>query len=203
MSEEIPEVIPHSIEPGALARARQITSDPADTPVHHTTIDADQRFESVVPATGLDPAYQWFCLGLAYCLIKIDRSLFEVFQAAGNLSIPIKTHRADRSIIDIPASNYEVNPWSAMIQGIPREHGRNFIDFIASYKFDRKDTGHQWCCNFQELRCADPLASEASRAAVNIWFALPRNMTTGRQITILRPPGLLLDRPVFGVTLDQ
>jgi hypothetical protein len=202
MPDGFPETIPHTIEAGALERAKQVTSAPAGEPVHHTTIDAEKRFESITPATGLDPDLQWYCLGLAYCLIKIDRSLFEVFQAAGNLSMPIQTHQADHPIMQIPGVNLVGNPWSGIVQGIPPRHGAAFREFVSSYQFNRIDTGDQWCCTFQDIRSGDPMVS-GERRGVNIWYALPHNLTTKRRIALLREPGLMLADPILGVVSDD
>src|SRR5690348_9484616 len=103
------EPLPHSIEPGAVAQAKKVLHDPVGVPVHHTTIDAEERHENPEPTSGLAPGYTWFCLGLAYCLIRIDRSLFEVFQAAKNKTLPVRTHRADQAISAVNGSNYELN----------------------------------------------------------------------------------------------
>ncbi len=147
-------------------------------PVHRHAIDVEANTEQVVPAAELRGDYTWFILGLAYCMIKIDRSLIEAYRSALGKSVPVLTHRADRPLTSMEGSQaYDSNPWSGTIQGIPREHARDFIDYAASFEFLRKDTGHSWICNFQEVNLADPFGGVR---LVPTWVALPCNTTLKR-----------------------
>ncbi len=189
---------PSEFDPAELSRIRQVIADPAGQPVHHTTIDVDKRYEIPTSATELDPTYRWFFLGFAYCLIKIDRSLFEVFQAAAGRSIPIKTHRAEQPIGLVRGADFARNQWAYFIQGIPGSVADTFIDFVASYEFKRADTKERWCCNFKEVRIADPLVLTAKRG-VPVMFALPSNLSRLRRLDLLGGQSLLLETPTFGV----
>ncbi len=174
-------------------------ADPVGVPVHHTKIEAAKRYETVEPATSLSEEFSWFFLGLAYCVIKIDRSLFEVYQSAGGISVPIKSHRADHPIASVQgADEFDRNPWSGTIQGISHFHARPFMDFISSYEFARKDTGDNWRCTFQQVRITDPLVTGEKRP-VDCWFALPVNLTKKRYVRLNNTPGIFLSKPIFGM----
>ena len=206
-----------------------IMRDPEGEPVRHTKIDAEQRHEEVTPAAGLDPSYAWFFMGFAYTLIPgLDRSLFEVYQAAGNTTVPVRTHRAAVAhIADVvrpdPDSrdpdptrrvkpvSFHANPWAWLIQGIPLDHVDTFKAFVASYRFKALPGGtasaeltrpgeQLWLIDWIQFRIADPMtpAGLPSRG-VDVHFALPVNETTKRGLQLQNAPGLLLRRPGFMV----
>ncbi len=178
--------------------ARAIREDPANTPIHHTKIDADQKYESIVPATRLADGYTWFVLGFAYCLVKVDRSLFEVYQAAGNITISVKSHRAEKPLFRILGSDMAMgNPWAYTIQGIPTAHAKPFIDFISSFRLTRQ--ANDWCCNFEEINILDPFSAE--RHVVSTWFALPGNIDRQRRVSLANgATRLRLETPIFGMS---
>lgn len=178
---------------------QRVISDPVGQPVHRTQIDAEKRHEEATPAYELSSEYQWYYLGFAYCLIKVDRSLFEVFQAAGDLSIPVKTHRSDKPLVQVAGADFAKNPWAYIIQGIPVSIAPTFTDFVASYQFRKIDTGDSWCCHFQPVRIADPFF-QGFRRGVDVMVALPANLTKKRRFCLLSEQTLLLETPTFGPT---
>lgn len=171
------------------------TEDPEDTPVHHGEITAERRHEEPTPATSLDPDWAWFFLGLAYSLIGVDRSLFEVYQAAGDFTIPVRTHRSDEPLIAIKGVDFRNNPWAYIIQGIPHDHAVRFRQFAESYRF--QSPAGVWCVRHVDTRIADPF--KTPRVGADIAVAAPLNLQTGRGIGIVTPAGLALQTPVFGV----
>jgi hypothetical protein len=180
-------------DPDELRAMVETFNAPHGVPAHSTQIDAEQRHEELEPGRPLDPELTWFSLGLAYSLIKIDRSLFEVYQAAGNFTIPVRSYQAAEPIISAPGSEYHTNPWIAIVQGIPASHRRPFIDFVASYLFSRGATKYR--CGFQEIRVRDPFAE----SGVPVWFALPDNTTARRRVVVAQSSGLWLTPPVMKV----
>ncbi len=136
-----------------------------------------------MPSNGLDGEHEWFILGLAYCMIKIDTSLIEAYRDALGQSLKIKSHLAPRPLLYVQGSDsWERNPWAGTIQGIPAEHARSFIDFAATHVFRRNDTGHDWLCNFRQVTLWDPFTPYGHE--VKVWVALPRNTTLRREIRL-------------------
>jgi hypothetical protein len=145
--------------------------------VGHSRVEADQRFEEGEYVRWLDDSLTWIHLGFAYVLIRIDRSLFEVFNAsalAGD-QLQVRTVRTEGTVASINGGDYGANPWGHVLQGVPKDRAKAFIDFVASYRFVRKGPPEvQYLCNFQEVQCADPSVPDAnSPRRIPIWFALP------------------------------
>lgn len=186
------------------AVAKEVDARPYGTVLAHSRVEADQRFEEGQERRRLDPDLTWIHLGFAYVMIGIDRSLFEVFNAAAPAGeqLTVKTVTTPGPVASVIGAEYHRNPWSRMVQGIPADKARAFIDFVASYRFDRKATGVTYWCNFQEVTCADPTEPEASPLIkVPIWFALPARRErglawAGAQLNPVAPP-------LFGMTRRQ
>lgn len=145
--------------------------------IGHSRIEADKRFEEGEYVRWLDDSLTWIHLGFAYVLIRIDRSLFEAFNAsalAGD-QIQVRTVRTEGQVAAIHGGDYGSNPWSHVLQGVPKERAKAFIDFVASYRFVRKGPPDvQYLCNFQEIQCADPSVPDARPGRrLPIWFAMP------------------------------
>ncbi len=180
-------------------RIKQVISDPVGVPVHHTTVDAEKRHETPTSASELASEFKWFYLGFAYCLIKVDRSLLEVFQSAANKTIPVRTHKSPTPIVKVQGADFAKNPWAYIIQGIPANLAQTFADFVASYQFNRTDTGDKWRCTFQDVRIADPFFTTYKRG-VDVMVALPVNTSAKRRFNLISEPSLFLETPVFGAT---
>jgi hypothetical protein len=174
-------------------------ADPEDTPIHHGEVRAAKRYEEVTSAGSLDADFAWFVMGLAYTLIPgLDRSLIEVYQAAGDLTIPVRTHRAEAPILAVRGAAFERNPWAYVVQGIPAEHAGKFRGFVGSYHFQQTAPAEAvWRLGWETLRVKDPLRDDVR--GVEVSFALPHNTTTGRRVALVQAPGLMLLPPVFGV----
>lgn len=185
-------------EPFDDSRLRNVVKAPVGEPVNHTKILADHRFEQPQSFTGFSAEYTWFFLGFAYTLIKIDRSLFEVYQSFANETVPVRTFQADRYFLQVPqAPNFKLNQNAYIIQGIPSEYAERFVAFVESYVFDRKDTNEAWRCQFGTTLVPDPFALVVMPLPLTI--AYPVNTTKKRYWTMTKPPGPHLGSPEFGV----
>lgn len=174
----LPKIQPTEFSPAEMARLRGIGTKPAGIVSGVARMDAEKRFEELEAGQPLSSDYAWFCLGLAYCMVKIDRSLFEVFQSAGNRSFALKTHRADSALCTVDKASYHTNPWSATVQGLPRNLGQTFADFVSSYEFVRKDTGDTWKVEWLSAPVHDPFVAGH---VVDIHYAMPVNVTKKRK----------------------
>ncbi len=192
------DIKPTVIEAGHLDRIQRVAADPAGVPVHRTTIDAERRPEVFTAATSLDPAFSWFYLGFAYVFIRIELSLLEMYQASGNRTIRVLSHRAENPVVGFSTPAFCQNPWAYVLQGIPHEHADSFCGYAASYHFKcSAPAPKSFSLDFIEARAPDPFRQE--KAAVPIRYALPRNLLNGRQVAMIQEPGLLLDRPMFAM----
>ena len=129
-----------------------------------------------------------------YTLIKgVDRSLFEVFRAAGG-NPHTQTHQADFPLMEVAGARYENNPWSGIVQGIPHHLSAKFEAFVSSYRFKKgspeiHDPANDvvWRVDWQPTRIADPFSS--ARVGVLVKIAMPVNLTTGRCAAHGQGPG--------------
>jgi hypothetical protein len=211
MSSELPgdhglppnfEPIPHFVDPLDQQHLQDVLKDPIGVPVHHRKIDVEKRFEAITSASSLPGDYTWFLLGLAYCLIKVDRSLIEAFQSAMGKNVPLLTHQSAHPLVYMRGSDaWSRNPWSGIVQGIPHEHAQAFVDYVVSFKFHKADTGEDWCCGFQETQIMDPflVTTRVALPVVNLWVATPQNLTLGRRVSQATPM-VNGNPPVFGIT---
>lgn len=178
----LPKIQPTEFSVAEMARLQGINRKPAGLISGTAKMDAERRFEELEPGRSLSSDYAWFCLGLAYCLVKIDRSLFEVFQAAGNQSFQLKTYRADKALCHIDRAKYHENPWSATVQGLPHNLAVQFSDFVSSYDFVRKDTGDTWKVEWISAQMNDPFHESH---LVDIHYAMPVNVTKRRKFMMI------------------
>jgi hypothetical protein len=187
-------------------RIKQVNADPVGIPLHHTKIDAEQCFEDTTTTVlGLDGSRSWMFLGFAYALIRgLDRSLFELYAAAGGVTLDVVTVQLDKPVCGLTDA-FNQNPWAYKVQGVPQALGSSIIDFLSSYRFHlraQEDSRRKmnpelnYCLNWTQLRVADPTVPGEKRP-VSIWFALPVNLTAKRAVVLDEGPGLFLNPPVF------
>jgi hypothetical protein len=180
----------HDTLDGFRPVVRGINAGKPGTTLGHSQILADKRFEDGQQSRWLDESLTWVHLGLAYVLIRIDRSLIEVFNAsafAGD-QMEVRTVRAEGPVAEVVGGDYSANPWGYIVQGLPAAKAKAFIDFVASYKFVRRgeDRTVEYWCNFQEIECNDPTAPDANPPRkVKVWFALPARQH--RQMAYMGP----------------
>lgn len=174
----LPKIQPTEFSVAEMTRLQGISAKPAGIISGSAKMDADKRFEEIEPGRPLSSDYAWFCLGLAYCMVKIDRSLMEVFQSAGNQTFQLRTYRADTALCVVDKAAYHTNPWSATIQGLPRNLGQKFADFVSTYEFIRKDTGDHWNVRWLSTQIRDPFMNGH---LVDVHYAMPVNITKKRK----------------------
>lgn len=190
----------------SLDTADKVLRDPEGVPVHHHPIGGERRHDAPTAATGLDPDFEWFFLGLVYANIAgIDRSLFEIYKAAGDIRLEVRTHRASDSIIDVANSSFHTNPNSGCIQGIPKEHAAPFKEYMASWRFRYSakpgliyggpEKAQLWRVDWAQIYIADPLARTKVPVLVNV--GLPFDLLRSRGFLIVKSPGLALNKALF------
>ncbi len=193
---------PAFLDPQQAKAATELLRRPSNVPRGHT--DAGQvkaaHREDLNPApTSLAPEYTWIFPGLAYCMIGLDRSLFDLYAAAMGTAIPVRTHRADKTLFDFRGADVSGNPWFATIQGIPHSVAPDFLGFVSTFEF-RNTSGPQatsWFVEPARTRIADPFVSKP--LGVDVTILLPGCLTTRRAVVILDPAGLHLAKPVLGI----
>ena len=190
-----------------MERLLKTNADKVGTPVHHSEIDVDDRFEDTsVVVRGLEPNRTWIFLGFVYSLIPgIQHSLFERYNASvkvGEPTVDVKTVQLENPICYI-SEGFRTNPWAYKVQGIRQSFSQRVIDFMASFRFHRNaEDGFpevDYRIDFEEVRMADPTITDSKRA-VSVFFGKPVNLTTKRTVAMLEAPGLLLRPPKFHMT---
>jgi hypothetical protein len=170
-----------------ISEARAVDRRVQGTVLGHSTVEAAKRFEDQHrPVRELDPGLAWIHLGLAYVMIRIDRSLFEVFNAAAEAGRHINPVNVETPgpVAHVNGAEYHRNPWSRILQGVPKDRIREFVDFAASYRFVRRlpdGTEKSYWCNFKELECLDFISEAQEPPRVSIYYALPAQ--PGRALT--------------------
>ena len=195
---------PRITNPEEAAAAERILRERPGEPKGHEKLDElrPAHSEELSPAPSrLDPELRWFFPALAYSMMGMDRSLFELFSWAAQAAVRVSSHRADQPIADFAGADVSANPWFYTVQGIGREQADEFISYVETYRFDDPNRRLNWQLSFQELRVADPFVAD-SRVGTYLTFLLPECLTSGRRTSVVRPAGLLLDRPLLGIRTE-
>lgn len=185
---------PTITNPEEAAQAAAILASPTGKPkgfVDKKDVQPASR-EQVEPSpTYLGSDYAWHVLGMAYWVVGLDRSAFDLFATALNKSVPVKTYRAESPIFTVQGTDGDP-VWSRIVQGIDHTLNPLFVEHLESYEFRRP----QGVCSVraETMRVADPFAAEKRGVTVTIW--LPYK--PGRAAQIIRPAGLTLETPVIG-----
>ncbi len=145
----------------------------------------------------LDPEKRWFFPALAYCMVGLDRSLFALFESQLCAEVRVTTYKTPSPVSLLTNVDVSDQPWFHLVQGIDRGMGQAFVDFIETFRFRGKD--EEWSLGSRLTRIADPFAEGDERVGHEVVFLLPVNLTQGRQVAMVRPPGLHLATPVLGV----
>lgn len=193
---------PAFIDPVQAKASTELLRRPSNVPRGH--VDATEtraaHREDLTPApSALSPDFVWFFPGLAYCMIGLDRSLFDLYTAAVNRTIQVRTHRADKPIFQFRGADVTANPWFATVQGVPPDVADDFIGFVSSFEF-RNPRGPQptsWFVEPVKTRIADPFVATPTGADITI--LLPGCLTTRRAVVIAEPAGLRLGTPVLSI----
>jgi len=193
---------PAFIDPQQAKAATELLRRPSNVPRGHTDagqVKAAQREDLHATPASLAPEYVWIFPGLAYCMIGLDRSLFDLYAAATGITIAVRTHRADKTLFDFRGADVSGNPWFATIQGVPQSVAADFLGFVSTFEF-RNTSGPQavsWFVEPVRTRIADPFVSKP--LGVDVTILLPGCLTTRRAVVIAESAGIHLAKPVLGI----
>lgn len=207
MSEDLSwtEKPPRILNPEEAEEAGRILSrKPGEPRGHEKLADLKQAHrEELSPSpSGLDPDLSWFFPGLAYCLMGMDRSLFELFSHGMGKPVPVTTYRADSPLVDFQSVDVSGNPWFYTLQGIPQDQGPGFSDYIQTFQFNDRANYVSWELTVAEIRLADPFRSESTRTGVDCSVLLPA-CSNGRRVVLSQLPGLALNRPCLAIVSGE
>lgn len=152
----------------------------------------------------LDPELVWFFPALAYCMVGMDRSLFELFSWAAKRSIKVVTHQADKPVALFEGADISDNRWFYTLQGIERGIVDEFSGYIETYQFNDKQRELQWRLIAHKLRIRDPFAFAKTgvHQGADAVVLLPECLTTRRCVIPVQEPGLRLDQLKLGMALS-
>jgi hypothetical protein len=175
------------VDPKDVEQLHRTLAVPEDQPFRYQKIEVEKRFEEfdALP-NSLNPEMGWFILGLAYCMIRIDRSLMEAYRYSLGHSFVLSTYQVGRPLLAVNGSTaWAENEWSGIIQGVEPTHVQSLIDYLESYQFNRHDTKHCWRIRFKSTTIVDPFASGDRK--VRAYIALPQNITQQRGMIVASP----------------
>lgn len=184
-------------------RAQQILSRESGVPRGHESLQQLKLVhrEEFSPAPAqLDDQQAWFINGLAYCMMGLDRSLFELFSHGLHAAVPVVTYRTDAPLALFDGVDVSQNQWFYTIQGISPDQARDFVDYIETFRFDDPRRTVSWHLAVHTIRIADPFYVEGGmRRGVYARLVLPGCITTKRRVVVRVPPGLTLNTPVLAL----
>lgn len=186
--------------PSQAQEAHRVLAREHSTPRGHRDLRGLRQSvrEEVAPnPRRLDADQRWFFPGLAYCMVGVDRSLFALFEDQLKAAVRVTTHRTGTPVSLLMNTDVSDRPWFHTLQGIDRDLGQTFVDFIETFRF--RDQKSEWALTSRLTRIADPFVSGDEREAHEVVFLLPVNLTLGLQVCMIHPPGLHLATPVLGV----
>jgi len=152
------------------------------------------------PPKALNPDLVWFFPGLAYCMIGLDRSMFDMYASNINDEVNVTTYRANKPIVLFDGADISANSWFYTIQGIAPTIGQSFIDFIETFQFRDALKSLEWAISVKTVRVADPFVT-GKVEGVWLQLALPRCLTSNRHVTVTGEPGLQLNDLRLGVSM--
>jgi hypothetical protein len=201
-----PDAPPELLDAEAALAATSLVKRPANVPKGSAPLTelVGTHAETVEAAPNrLDPELTWFVPGLAYCMMGLDRSLFELYAWASSRTVPVKTYRTQTPLCLFTGVDISANPWFHTVQGISSDVARVLIEYIASFEFRRGQVEPKqvWALVPEKLRIRDPFVS-ARTQGVNVIAWLPHCRTTGRRVVCTEPAGLQLSTPVLGIRRD-
>lgn len=151
----------------------------------------------------LDPERAWFFTALAYCMVGMDRSLFELYAQHLDQPVDVITYRPqDKPIALFDGADIRSNPWFYTIQGIPHELAMGFIDYIESFKFNDQTRSLEWVLGAHHTRLADPLVTD-QRVGASVYLLLPECLSSRRRVVVTQEPGLKLDELCLGIQVRE
>lgn len=184
-------------DPDEAQVARDILDRETGVPRGHTDLKelkSIQREEKDATPNRLDSDKVFFIPCLAYCMMGLDRSVFDLYSWASDSTLDVVTYQAPRPLFNFDGVDVSENPWFYMIQGIDHDLATPFSDYIESYEFRSQAHGISWALDATLTRIADPFVKGEEREGVNVIILLPR-CSDGRYVG-LTPGGLHLKTPV-------
>jgi len=196
---------PPAIEnPDEARQAQEILSRESGVPRGHETAE-DLRPAHVEnlepPPKQLSKEQAWFFPALAYCMLGMDRSLFELYAKHLDEEIPVTTYRSEKPISLFDGADITTNPWFYTVQGIPPETAVGFAEFIQTFQFNDPLRKLEWALHIHDTRIADPFLKE--RTGVSVTLLLPECLTSRRVAVVTRESGLRLDPLHLGLRIRE
>lgn len=194
---------PPTIEnPEEAAKAQEILSREPGVPRGHADLSEvkpahTEEIES--PPHRLDDEVAWCFPACAYCMVGLDRSLFELYSWHKQAAVPVTSYRTDKPIAQLEGVDISRNPWFHTIQGIDMADANLFREYIESYEFRDHKSNLSWRLHFRPVRIADPFFDSDVKISVAVYLLLPECITTKRRVVITREPGLALQELRLGV----
>lgn len=192
---------PLYLDPSEAANANKLLTRKTGEEFGHRSMKdvASQRREQVEPSpNSLTNDLAWFVPGLAYALVGVDKSLFELASWEYNKSIQVTTYQADKPLFAFESVDVSKNKWAYIVQGISYDDVELFNGFVQSSMWTKKSI--KWRMAAETIRCRDPFEGYIG---IELTFILP--YTVDRGVKLITEPGLLLSTPMLGmrVTHDQ
>jgi hypothetical protein len=187
--------------PDEAAKAEEILKREHGVPRGHTDLsDAPPAHQETISPSPqcLDDQRVWFFPAFAYCMVGIDRSVFELFSHEIGKPVDIVTYRAEKPVALFDGGDIRSNPWFYTVQGLEPDLATQFCDYIETFLFNDAPRDLSWCLKLREIRIADPFV-RGKREGVEVIVFLPECLTSQKRVGILREPGLLLAPLILGV----
>ena len=177
-------------------------------PRGHTLLNEVQSLdkEEYGPAPDrLHDGVTWFYPALIYCVVGVNKSLFELYKLGARTKFRVGTYLSESPIIRFAgmdmAQDTATYNWLRTVQCIPEDDAIPFISYIESFEFRGPPGGVNWKAKFQKIRIADPFCrrTNGDRIGAEVWVALPYDLMHNKVIGIVKDAGLRLDPPILGV----
>lgn len=185
----------HYVDLFEAAHAHQLLQRPTGEAYGHTTTSEVPALKEHYEADPnvLPDGHSWFFPALAYCLVGVDKSLFELCTWNTQVQMRVKTYQAAKPIAKFNGVDVTRNRWFYTIQGIPLDQHDVFAAFASSMIF--RKPGRSWGLALEVHRIADPYSGRG----IDCTFLLP--YTTVKKVEVTTPAGLLLSTPTLAMTL--
>ncbi len=123
----------------------------------------------------LSPEVGWFCPGLAYCMMGMDKDLFELYAWAIDKSVRVDTIITPNPVIEIEMLDTSKQRWFHILQALEQPLDKQFSDYISTYKFRNSEKNIVWSLRIVEREYVDPFSISFNKVKIRI--LLPFNET--------------------------
>lgn len=193
---------PAILNPVEAARADAILARPANVPRGHEKLDdlkPIHREEVAASPAQLTADLSWFFPGLAYCMMGMDRSLFELFSHGAGQGVEVVTHRTSDPVVLFDGVDVRTNPWFHTVQGIDPALMSSFCGYIETFRFTDPRKQVEWILSARTIRIADPFMSSTAKRGVDVIVLLPTCVSTHREVVVRQQAGLTLQPVILGI----